>query len=205
LGLDVDVVGDTGQSVIGEAGELICRNAHPSMPLGLWADMDGARYKAAYFERFDNIWAQGDWAVHTQNGGFIIQGRSDATLNPGGVRIGTAEIYRQLADISEIVESVAVGKEVEGDVEVWLFVKLAPKAKLDAALEQTIRSAIRKGASPRHVPQQILAVPEIPVTRSGKVSEIAVRDALHGRVVKNTSALANPEALEYFAGIVEEI
>ena len=202
LGLDVDVVGETGQSIIGEAGELVCRNAHPSMPLGLWADMDGARYMSAYFERFDNIWAQGDWAVHTQNGGFIIQGRSDATLNPGGVRIGTAEIYRQLASIKDIVESVAVGKEVEGDVEVWLFVKLASGVKLDAALEKTIRSAIRKGASPRHVPQRILAVPEIPVTRSGKVSEIAVRDALHGRAVKNTSALANPDALEYFNNFV---
>ena len=202
LGLDVDVVDETGQSIIGEPGELVCRNAHPSMPLGLWGDFDGTGYKAAYFDRFDNVWAQGDWAVHTHNGGFIILGRSDATLNPGGVRIGTAEIYRQLASISEIVESVAVGREIEGDVEVWLFVKLAPHAHLDAVLEQTIRSAIRVGASPRHVPQRILAIPEIPVTRSGKVSEIAVRDALHGRIVQNTSALANPEALQYFTDIL---
>ncbi len=198
LGLDVDVVDENGISIIEEAGELVCKNAHPSMPLGFFNDEDDLRYKQSYFSRFDNIWAQGDWAIKRKTGGFEILGRSDATLNPGGVRIGTAEIYRQLADISEVVESVAVGKNIEADVEVWLFVKLVKSANLDEQLEKRIKKSIREGASPRHVPKRVICVPDIPTTRSGKISEIAVRDVLHGRELKNISALANPESLEYF-------
>jgi len=208
LGLDVDVVDDEGNSIVGEAGELICKNAHPSMPLGFYNDEDNKLYKAAYFSRFENIslskrllsniWAQGDWAVKHQNGGFEILGRSDATLNPGGVRIGTAEIYRQLANVEQVIESVAIGKAIEGDVELWLFVKLAKGEQLDEELKKRIKLVIRQGASPRHVPKQIIAVADIPVTRSGKISEIAVRDIVHGREVKNIGALANPKSLKYF-------
>jgi len=199
LGLDVDVFDESGNSIIDEAGELVCKNAHPSMPLSFYNDEGNKRYKKAYFSKFENIWAQGDWAIKNENGAYVILGRSDATLNPGGVRIGTAEIYRQVTKIDEIVESVAVGKEVEGDVEVWLFVKLKPDVILDENLIKKIKQVIRNGASPRHVPKNIIAVVDIPVTRSGKISEIAVRDVLHGRKVKNIGALANPEALEYFS------
>ncbi len=198
LGLDVDVIDENGISIIDEAGELICKNAHPSMPLGFFNDEDNLRYKQAYFSRFDNIWAQGDWAIKRKTGGFEILGRSDATLNPGGVRIGTAEIYRQLANVNEVAESVAVGKNIEADVEVWLFVKLAKNAILNKELEKRIKKSIREGASPRHVPKRIICVPDIPITRSGKISEIAVRDVLHGRELKNVNALANPQSLEYF-------
>ncbi len=205
LGLDVDVVNDEGNSIINQAGELICRNAHPSMPLGFWDDDNGELYEQAYFSRFEkpnvltpSVWAQGDWAVRYDNGGFAILGRSDATLNPGGVRIGTAEIYRQIAKIPEIIESVAIGKQIEADVEIWLFVKLKQDILLNAELEKKIKQTIKTGASPRHVPQKIFHVPDIPITRSGKISEIAVRDVLHGHEVKNSSALANPEALEHF-------
>ncbi len=203
LGLDVDVVDDEGRPIRNRAGELICRNAHPSMPLGFWNDEGGEKYFNSYFSHFANIitpapWAQGDWAIKYDNGSFAILGRSDATLNPGGVRIGTAEIYRQIAKIPQILESVAVGKEIKADVEVWLFVKLKQGHILNDELEKQIRQTIKLGASPRHVPKRIISVPDIPVTRSGKISEIAVRDVLHGRKVKNISALANPEALKYF-------
>ncbi len=202
LGLDVDVVDDQGNSTINQAGELVCKNAHPSMPLGFWGDKDNKLYKHAYFAKFNNIWAQGDWAIKYDNGNYVILGRSDATLNPGGVRIGSSEIYRQTAKIPEIIESVAIGKQVEGDVEIWLFVKLQENISLNKQLEKTIKQAIRIGASPRHVPKKIFSVPDIPITRSGKISEIAVRDILHGRAVKNKSALANEEALEYFKNFV---
>jgi acetoacetyl-CoA synthetase len=198
LGLDVDVVDENGNPIIGEAGELVCKNAHPSMPLSFYNDEDNKLYKAAYFSHFENIWAQGDWAIKHQNGGFEIIGRSDTTLNPGGVRIGTAEIYRQLANIEPVIESVAIGKKIEGDVELWLFVKLAKGVQLNEGLKKRIKVAIRQGASPRHVPKRIIAVRDIPVTLSGKISEIAVRDVIHGREVKNIGALANPQSLKYF-------
>jgi len=198
LGMDVDVFDESGRSVRGESGELVCKNAHPSMPIGFWDDDDGSRYRAAYFERFPGVWAHGDFAELTDTGGLIIHGRSDAVLNPGGVRIGTAEIYRQVETLDEIVECIAVGQEWEDDVRVVLFVVLAEGQELEEDLRARIRKAIRDNTSPRHVPAKILSVPEIPRTISGKIVEIAVRSVVHGREVRNTDALANPEALEHF-------
>ena len=198
LGMDVDVVDDACQRVFDTPGELICRNAHLSMPVGFWDDADGSRYHRAYFDRFDNVWVHGDFATHCREGGYLIHGRSDTTLNPGGVRIGTAEIYRQVEAIAAIDEAVVVAQELGSDQRVILFVKLKPGAALDAALEKNIRDQIRAGATPRHVPDRILAVPELPRTHSGKLSEVAVRDAIHGRTVSNRQALANPQVLEYF-------
>ena len=171
------------------------------MPVSFWGDADGSRYRDAYFSRFDGVWAHGDFVEKRPSGGFIIHGRSDTTLNPGGVRIGTAEIYRQVETISAVEEVIAVGQDIDGDQRVILFVKLRPGHALDAALEKDIRTRIRSGASPRHVPARIIAVTAIPRTRSGKISEIAVRDVIHGRPVKNTTALANPEALELYRGL----
>jgi len=165
--------------------------------------VDNARYRAAYFERFDGVWAQGDFAELTDRGGVIIYGRSDAVLNPGGVRIGTAEIYRQVEKLDEVVESIAIGQNWDDDVRVILFVVLRADAILDDELEQRIRSMIRKNTTPRHVPARIIAVPEIPRTRSGKIVELAVRSAVHGEAVKNTASLANPEALDYFRDVPE--
>jgi acetoacetyl-CoA synthetase len=168
------------------------------MPVGFWNDPDGSRYRAAYFERFPNVWCHGDYAVLTRRGGLVILGRSDAVLNPGGVRIGTAEIYRQVEKLDEILESIAIGQDWENDVRVVLFVRLRPGLALDAALERRIREVIRRNTTPRHVPARIVAVPDIPRTISGKIVELAVRDIVHGRPVKNTDALANPAALEHF-------
>lgn len=201
LGMDVDTLDDEGRPVSGVAGELVCRNAHLSMPVKFWGDEDGSRYRAAYFERFPGIWAHGDFAEKRETGGFIIHGRSDTTLNPGGVRIGTAEIYRQVETVAEIEEAVAVGQDVDGDQRVILFLRMKAGAELTEELEKTIRSRIRSGATPRHVPARIIAVSAIPRTRSGKISEIAVRDTIHGRPVKNTDALANPESLELFRNL----
>lgn len=201
LGIDVDTLDDEGRSVSGQPGEFVCRNAHLSMPVKFWGDDDGSRYHDAYFSRFAGLWAHGDYVEKRDSGGFIIHGRSDTTLNPGGVRIGTAEIYRQVETIEQIEEAIAVGQDIDGDQRVILFVKMRGDAPLDATLEKLIRSRIRAGASPRHVPAKIIAVAAIPRTRSGKISEIAVRDTIHGRVVKNTSALANPEALALFANV----
>ena len=170
----------------------------PSMPIGFWNDPDGAKYRAAYFERFPDVWCHGDYAVHTEHGGFVILGRSDAVLNPGGVRIGTAEIYRQVEKLEEILESLAVGQDWDNDVRVVLFVRLRPGVELDAALEKRIRDTIRASTTPRHVPARIVAVPDIPRTISGKIVELAVRNVIHGRPVRNTDALANPQALEHF-------
>ncbi len=203
LGLDVRVYGQDGQPVVGEPGELVCQNAHPSMPLGFWGDDDGSRYRAAYFSPWPDIWRHGDWMVETERGSYSILGRSDATLNPGGVRIGTAEIYRQAEGMPEVVESLAIGQEWEGDVRVVLFVRLAEGVALDGDLQGRIRAAIREGASPRHVPARIVAVADIPRTRSGKIVELAVRDVVHGREVRNSGALANPEALELFRDLAE--
>ena len=201
LGIDVDTLDDEGRPVSGQPGEFVCRNAHLSMPVKFWGDEDGSRYHDAYFSRFAGLWAHGDYVEKRGSGGFIIHGRSDTTLNPGGVRIGTAEIYRQVETIDQIEEAIAVGQDIDGDQRVILFVKMRGGAQLDAELEKLIRLRIRAGASPRHVPAKIIEVSAIPRTRSGKISEIAVRDTIHGRVVKNTSALANPEALALYADL----
>ena len=200
LGMAVDVWDDDGKPVRGEKGELVCTRAFPSMPIGFWNDPDGNKYHAAYFECFDNIWCHGDFAEWTVHGGIIIHGRSDATLNPGGVRIGTAEIYNQVEKLPEIAEAICIGQDWDNDVRVVLFVRLAAGAMLDAALEQKIKDRVRSGASPRHVPAKIVAIADIPRTKSGKITELAVRDVVHGRAIKNKEALANPEALEFFRG-----
>ncbi len=207
LGMAVDVFDDDGRPVRGEKGELVCTRSFPVMPIGFWNDADGARYRAAYFERFDNIWCHGDFAERTQHDGFIIYGRSDATLNPGGVRIGTAEIYRQVEKLVEVVESLVIGQDWppgnSGDVRVVLFVKLREGLLHDDALEGRIKQVIRDNTTPRHVPAKILQVADIPRTKSGKIVELAVRNVVHGHPVKNVEALANPEALEHFRNRTE--
>ena len=199
LGLDVHAFDEDGRSVVGEKGELVCTRAFPSMPVGFWNDPDGRKYHDAYFARFDNVWRHGDYVEITERGGVVIYGRSDAVLNPGGVRIGTAEIYREVEQLDEVVEALAIGQQWEGDVRVVLFVILREGVALDEALETKIRSRIRANATPRHVPARIVRVTDIPRTRSGKITELAVRDVVHGRAVKNKEALANPQALEQFA------
>ncbi|MAY62562.1 MAG: acetoacetate--CoA ligase [Rhizobiales bacterium] len=203
LGMAVDVWNDDGKPVRGEKGELVCAKPFPAMPVGFWNDPDGKRYHGAYFERFDNVWCHGDFAEWTAHGGLIIHGRSDATLNPGGVRIGTAEIYNQVEKLEEIAEALCIGQEWDDDVRVVLFVRLADGVALDDALKTKIKSAIRTGASPRHVPARIVAVSDIPRTKSGKITELAVRDVVHGRKVKNQEALANPEALKLYEDLEE--
>ena len=200
LGMAVDVFDEDGRPVRGEKGELVCTQPFPSMPVGFWNDPGDKRYHDAYFARFENIWTHGDYAEITEHGGFIIHGRSDATLNPGGVRIGTAEIYAQLEEMEEVLDAVAVGQKTPDGVDerVVLFVVLKEGVELTDELRDRMRQRIRAGASPRHVPAVIAAVPDIPRTRSGKISEIAVRKVIHGEEVKNTGALANPEALEHF-------
>ncbi|HEY0835052.1 MAG TPA: acetoacetate--CoA ligase [Azospirillum sp.] len=198
LGLAVAAFDDEGRPVQGEKGELVCTKPFPSMPIGFWADPDGAKYRAAYFERFPNVWTHGDFIEQTGHGGWVIYGRSDAVLNPGGVRIGTAEIYRQVEQLPEIMEAVCIGQDWDGDVRVVLFVVLREGMTLDKALEDTIRKRIKDNCSPRHVPAKIVQVTDIPRTRSGKITELAVRDVVHGRPVKNTEALSNPMALDEF-------
>ncbi len=202
LGMAVDVLDDAGRSVRGEKGELVCMRSFPVMPIGFWKDDDGTKYRAAYFERFDNVWCHGDFAEITAHTGFIIYGRSDATLNPGGVRIGTAEIYRQVEKLNEVVESIVIGQDWPpgsgSDVRVVLFVKLREGLTLDEALEKRIKTVIRRNTTPRHVPAKILQVDDIPRTKSGKIVELAVRNVVHGAAVKNVEALANPGALYYF-------
>lgn len=195
LGMAVEVFDPDGHRLIGHPGELVCTRPFPSMPVGFWDDPDGTRFRKAYFDRFPGVWTHGDWTILTEEGGLIITGRSDAVLNPGGVRIGTAEIYRQVERLPAIRESICVGQRWEDDVRVVLFVVLEPGAVLDEALRSEIRDTLRRNASPRHVPAKILAVHDIPRTRSGKISEIAVRDTVEGRAVGNTGALANPEVL----------
>jgi acetoacetyl-CoA synthetase len=206
LGMDVVVLDEDGRPVRGVPGELACRAPFPSMPVGFWNDLDGRRYRAAYFERVPGVWCHGDHAVLTEHDGLvglIILGRSDATLNPGGVRIGTAEIYRQVERVPEVLECLAVGQDWQGDVRIILFVRLRPDALLDAALAARIRTAIRTGTTARHVPAKILAVPDLPRTVSGKLAELAVRNAIHGRPVANSAALANPESLDAFRDLAE--
>ena len=198
LGMAVEVFDDAGASVVGEKGELVCTRSFPSMPLEFWNDDGDKRYRAAYFERFPDIWTQGDYAEVTAHGGFILYGRSDATLNPGGVRIGTAEIYRQVELFEEVVECVAIGQEWQGDTRVVLFVILQPGIDLDESLAARLREQIKTGASPRHVPSRMAQVTDIPRTRSGKLTELAIRDVIHDRNIKNVEAIANPEALEQF-------
>ncbi len=203
LGLDVDVFDGDGKPLKEGKGELVCKTPFPCMPVGFWNDADGARYNAAYFEKFPNIWCHGDWIEWTKNHGLVIHGRSDATLNPGGVRIGTAEIYRIVEQLPEIKESIAVGQDWDNDVRVVLFVVLQEGAKLDEELTGKIRKAVRAGATPRHVPAKIIAVADIPRTKSGKITELAVREVIHGRPVKNVEALANPAALKCYEGLKE--
>jgi acetoacetyl-CoA synthetase len=198
LGMKVEVWNEAGESVVGEKGELVCTAPFPSMPVGFWEDPDGAKYRAAYFERFPGVWHHGDYALLTERGGLVILGRSDAVLNPGGVRIGTAEIYRQVEQLEEVLESLVIGQDWDNDVRVVLFVRLRDGLTLDEALVNRIRDTIRANTTPRHVPAKVLQVPAIPRTLSGKIVELAVRNVVHGRPVKNTDALANPEALEFF-------
>jgi acetoacetyl-CoA synthetase len=203
LGMAVDIFDDEGHSLSAGKGELVCKKAFPSMPISFWNDLEGKKYRAAYFERFPGLWHHGDFAEWTAHGGLIIHGRSDATLNPGGVRIGTAEIYAQVEQIPEVIEALAIGQDFAGDVRVILFVRLRDYVDLTAALQDRIRTQIRTGASPRHMPQKIIAIADIPRTKSGKITELAVRDIIHGREVKNREALANPEALDLYRDLAE--
>jgi acetoacetyl-CoA synthetase len=203
LGMSVEVFDREGQSLRGAEGELVCTRPFPSMPVEFWNDPGGSKYRAAYFEHYAGVWRHGDWARITDHDGLVILGRSDATLNPGGVRIGTAEIYRQVEQLPEVVESLVVGQEWEGDVRIVLFVRLREGASLDEGLAGRIRQRIREYASPHHVPRKILQVNDIPRTISGKITELAVRDVIHGRPVANRDALANPQALDLFRGLQE--
>lgn len=203
LGMSVEVWREDGRPLEGVPGELVCTQAFPSMPVSFWNDPDGSRYRAAYFEHFSGVWRQGDWAELTAVGGLIIYGRSDATLNPGGVRIGTAEIYRQVEQLPEILESLVIGQDWEGDIRIVLFVRLREGVEFDVELKTRIRSHLRANASPRHVPVRIVAVADLPRTISGKLSEIAVRKVVHGRPVENIDALANPKALDLFRNLPE--
>jgi len=198
LGMAVEVWNDAGVAVIGEKGELVCTRHFPAMPIGLWHDPDGEKLRKSYFSLFPGVWAQGDYAEQLPHGGMLIHGRSDAVLNPGGVRIGTAEIYRQVEKVPQVLDSVAIGQQWQDDVRVVLFVRLQDGVALDDELQQQIRQVIRANTTPRHVPAKIVAVTDIPRTISGKVVELAVRNVVHGEPVKNTDALANPEALEQF-------
>ncbi|MEO7431747.1 MAG: acetoacetate--CoA ligase [Dokdonella sp.] len=203
LGLKVEILDDDGKPVRGEKGELACMAPFPSMPVGFWNDPGDEKYRAAYFSRVPGVWCHGDHALLTEHDGIIIYGRSDATLNPGGVRIGTAEIYRQVEQVPEVLESVAVGQQWDEDERVILFVRLRDGVQLDDALRDRIARQIRVNTTPRHVPAKILQVADIPRTISGKITEIAVRETIHGRAVKNTDALANPQALELFRDLSE--
>jgi acetoacetyl-CoA synthetase len=203
LAMAVEIFNDDGKPVVEENGELVCTKAFPSMPLCFWNDPNDRKYHAAYFERFPGVWAHGDYAEITREGGMVIYGRSDAVLNPGGVRIGTAEIYRQVEKLPDILESIAIGQNWEDDVRVVLFVVLRKGAVIDENLKAEIRKVIRDNTTPRHVPAKIIAVAEIPRTISGKIVELAVRNVVHGKPVKNTDALANPGALENFRNLPE--
>jgi acetoacetyl-CoA synthetase len=203
LGMAVAFFDDEGKPLLEEQGELVCTRPFPSAPVGFWNDPDDARYRSAYFEKYPGVWAHGDFAELRKTGGVVIYGRSDAVLNPGGVRIGTAEIYRQVEKLDEVLESIAVGQDWEDDVRVVLFVVLRPGIELDEELKGRIRKVIRSNTTPRHVPAKIVAVSDIPRTKSGKIVEIAVRSVIHGEAVRNTAALANPEALDGFRDIDE--
>jgi acetoacetyl-CoA synthetase len=200
LGMSVEVHDTDGNRITepGVKGELVCTLPFPSVPVGFWGDDDGSKFHSAYFDRFPGVWAHGDFASLTEHGGWVIHGRSDATLNAGGVRIGTAEIYAQVEQMPEVVEAVAVGQEFDHDTRIVLFVKLAEGLSLSDELQQAIRRLLRVNASPRHVPARIAQVTDIPRTRSNKISELAVADVVNGREVRNTEALANPESLDQY-------
>jgi acetoacetyl-CoA synthetase len=203
LGMAVEFFDDDGNALLEQQGELVCTKPFPSAPVGFWKDDGNARYRAAYFEKYPGVWAHGDFAELRKTGGVVIYGRSDAVLNPGGVRIGTAEIYRQVEKLDEVIESIAIGQNWDDDVRVVLFVVLRPGVELDDELRARIRKVIRDNTTPRHVPAKIAAVADIPRTKSGKIVEIAVRSVVHGEKVSNTEALANPEALEYFRDLAD--
>tara|TARA_B100000686_G_C16638355_1_gene888587 strand:- start:65 stop:1213 length:1149 start_codon:yes stop_codon:yes gene_type:complete len=203
LGMDVRVFDNEGNSIIGSKGELVCTSPFPSMPIGFWNDPDGSRYKKAYFEKFEGVWTHGDYCEITKHGGMIISGRSDAILNPGGVRIGTAEIYRQVESMEEVEEAICVGQEWHGDIRIILFVRLFSENKLNDDLKNKIRLKIRENTTPRHIPAKIISVKDIPRTISGKITELAVRETIHGRNVSNKDALANPDALDLYKNIKE--
>ena len=203
LGMAVEVFDDDGNPVQGEKGEMVCVKPFPTMPLYFWDDASGARYHDAYFDKFPNIWRHGDFLELTENGGYVIYGRSDATLNPGGVRIGTAEIYRQVEQLDEIVEGLVIGQDWDNDTRVVLFAVLRDGVVLDDGLRDRIRKRIRQNCTTRHVPAKIVQVADIPRTRSGKITELAVRDVVHGRTVKNQEALANPDALDLYSNLPE--
>lgn len=202
LGMDVHIFDENGVAINGEPGELVCVSPHPSMPTKFFNDADGEKYHKAYFDKFPNVWTHGDWAELTENGGVIFYGRSDATLNVAGVRIGTSEIYRPVERVKEVVEALVIEHRHEGSSELILFVRLRDKVTLSNMLKEKIRSEIKISASPRHVPARIVAVPDIPRTNSGKIVELAVRDLVHGIPVKNKSALANPDALNFFLNVL---
>ena len=203
LGMAVEIFDDEGRALRGARGELVCSAPFPSMPVGFWNDPSGAKYRAAYFERFPGVWHHGDYAALTEHDGLVIYGRSDAVLNPGGVRIGTAEIYSAVETLPQLAEALAVGQDWNGDVRVVLFVRLQPGVTLDEPLRKEIRNTIRAHTTARHVPTKIIAVPDIPRTLSGKITELAVRNVIHGLPVKNVDALANPAALEHYRDLEE--
>ncbi len=203
LGMKVEVFGDDAKPVQGEKGELVCTMPFPSMPVGFWNDADGEKYRKAYFDKYPNIWTHGDWVELTRTGGIVVYGRSDATLNPGGVRIGTAEIYRQVEQFDEVVEALVIGQDWDNDVRVVLFVRLREGLALTDELVKRIKERIRQNTTPRHVPAKVVQVGDIPRTKSGKIVELAVRDIVHGRPVKNQEALANPDALDLYADLPE--
>lgn len=203
LGMAVEVWNDAGKPVLGEKGELVCSKHFPSMPVGFWNDPEGEKFQAAYFDTFPGVWAHGDYAEESPRGSLVIHGRSDAVLNPGGVRIGTAEIYRQVEKVEEVLESIAIGQQWQGDVRVVLFVRLRDGIALDEALKERICEVIRANTTSRHVPAKVIAVADIPRTISGKIVELAVRNVVHGQPVKNTDALANPDALKLFENLTD--
>ena len=203
LGMDVHVYDENANSLKNEKGELVCIKSFPSMPLFFWNDKNNEKYYDAYFNKYENVWCHGDYILKTENDGFIIFGRSDATLNPGGVRIGTAEIYRQVEQIEEVLEGLVVGQIWKGDTRVVLFVRLNENSNLTEELMDQIKTKIRTGASPRHVPAKIISVKDIPRTKSGKIAELAVRDLIHNKPINNITALANPECLEEYKNIKE--
>ena len=200
LGMDVHVFDDDGNSIINKQGELVCIKSFPTMPIEFWRD-NGEKYHNAYFDKYKNVWYHGDYILKTENNGFIIFGRSDATLNPGGVRIGTAEIYRQVEKIDEVIESLVIGQNWKNDTRLILFVVLRENIQITGELIKIIKDQLRTGASPRHVPSIIIQTPEIPKTKSGKIVELAVRDLINGNEIKNASALANPESLDFFRNL----
>ena len=201
--MDIRVFNEQGKSVLNKKGELVCANPFPSMPLRFWNDKNNEKFENAYFNKFENIWHHGDYAIITSNNGFIIVGRSDTTLNPGGVRLGTAEIYSEIERFKEIKESLVVGQSWDNDIRIILFIILNSKFKLTEDLLKRMKSQIRKNASPRHVPNKIIVVNDIPKTKSGKIVELAVKNIIEGNKIKNKEALANPDSLKQFINIKE--